>query len=74
MKEQTFTDRVLIEAQELATKLNDLNMFMATANFVALDRDYKDLLYKQQRVMSKYIQILGKRLELLGSKFEFKKQ
>jgi len=50
----------------IAGKLNKLNLFMVTENFVALDRENKDLLYEQQRTMSKYVQILGKRLELLG--------
>lgn len=67
----TFIVRLKVEAQELAYKLNILNSFMATENFINLDRENKDLLYDQQRAMTTYIQILGKRLELNGSKFEF---
>lgn len=69
----SFYDRLLIEAQELATKTNALNDFMRTQNFVDLDRQNKDLLYKQSRLMNEYLQILGQRLEILGDKFSFKK-
>ena len=71
--ENSFYDRLLIEAQELATKLNGLNDFMRTQNFVDLDRQNKDLLYKQSRLMNEYLQVLGQRLEILGDKFSFKK-
>ena len=70
--ENSFYDRLLIEAQELATKTNALNDFMRTQNFVHLDRQNKDLLYKQSRLMNEYLQILGQRLEILGDKFSFK--
>lgn len=70
--ESTFKDRLLNEAQELATKTNALNDFMRTQKFVDLDRENKDLLYQQSRLMNEYLQVLGKRLELLGSKFTFK--
>jgi len=70
--EQTFYDRLLIEAQELAEKLNRLNDSMRTQAFVNLDRQNKDLLYKQSRLMSEYLQVLGQRLEILGEKFKFK--
>lgn len=71
--ENSFYDRLLIEAQELATKTNALNDFMRTQNFVNLDRQNKDLLYIQSRLMNEYLQILGQRLEILGDKFSFKK-
>lgn len=71
--ENSFYDRLLIEAQELATKTNALNDFMRTQNFVNLDRQNKDLLYIQSRLMNEYLQILGQRLEILGGKFSFKK-
>lgn len=67
-----FYDRLLIEAQELAAKTNALNDFMRTQAFVDLDRQNKDLLYKQSRLMNEYLQILGHRIELLGEKFSFK--
>ena len=70
---ESFYDRLLAEAQELATKTNALNNFMRTQNFVDLDRQNKDLLYKQSRLMSEYLQVLGQRLEILGEKFSFKK-
>ena len=71
--ENSFYDRLLIEAQELATKTNALNDFMRTQNFVNLDRQNKDLLYTQSRLMNEYLQVLGQRLEILGDKFSFKK-
>ena len=69
----SFYDRLLAEAQELATKTNALNDFMRTQAFVDLDRQNKDLLYKQSRLMNEYLQVLGQRLEILGDKFSFKK-
>ena len=71
--ENSFYDRLLIEAQELATKTNALNDFMRTQAFVDLDRQNKDLLYTQSRLMNEYLQVLGQRLEILGDKFYFKK-
>ena len=70
--ENSFYDRLLIEAQELATKTNALNDFMRTQGFINLDRQNKDLLYKQSRLMNEYLQVLGQRLEILGDKFSFK--
>ena len=70
----SFYDRLLIEAQELATKTNVLNDFMRTQSFVDLDRQNKDLLYTQSRLMNEYLQVLGQRLEILGDKFSFKQQ
>ena len=70
--EKSFYERVLIESRELATKTNDLNDFMRTQEFVDLDRQNKDLLYKQSRLMNEYLQVLGQRLEILGEKFSFK--
>ena len=68
----TFYERLLTEAQELAVKTNALNDFMRTQTFVDLDRQNKDLLYKQSRLMNEYLQVLGQRLEILGEKFSFK--
>lgn len=63
-------NRLLAETQETAGRLNKLNTFMASAAFPELPREDKDLLYSQQRVMSEYVQILGKRLERAGQQFE----
>lgn len=63
-------DRLLTETQETAARLNQLNGFMATDSFPKLESEDKDLLYSQQRVMSKYVQILGKRLKRSGKTFE----
>jgi hypothetical protein len=61
---------LLYEAQETAARLNKLNTFMADPAFPKLLREDKDLLYSQQRAMSKYVQILGKRIERAGQQFE----
>jgi hypothetical protein len=66
---ESFTDRLLVEAQDTAERLNYLNIFMGSAHFPVLSREAKDLLYAQQRSMSKYVQILGQRLESLSSGF-----
>jgi len=70
--EKSFYERLLIESRELATKTNDLNDFMRTQEFADLDRQNKDLLYNQSRLMNEYLQVLGQRLEILGEKFSFK--
>jgi phage antirepressor YoqD-like protein len=70
--ENTFYDRLLVEAQELAIKTNALNDFMRTQGFINLDRKNKDLLYTQSRLMNEYLQVLEQRIELLGEKFSFK--
>jgi len=71
--QDSFYDRLLVETQELAEKTNKLNDFMRTTNFVKLDRENKDLLYIQSRLMNEYVQVLGRRLEILGGEFKFKK-
>lgn len=65
--------RLLAETQETADRLNKLNAFMASDAFPKLNREDKDLLYSQQRVMSKYVQILGKRLERAEMQFQHAK-
>lgn len=62
-------DRLLDETRETADRLNKLNTFMASDQFPNIDRVIKDLLYSQQRIMSEYVQILGKRLEYYGEVF-----
>lgn len=62
-------DRLLAETRETADRLNKLNAFMAGDAFPKLPREDKDLLYEQQRIMSRYVQILGQRLERAGQQF-----
>ena len=69
---EPYQERLLEETRELAIKLNKLNIFIAGDLFPKLSRAKKDLLYEQQRVMSSYVQILGKRLELEGIQFTHK--
>lgn len=65
----TYQTRLLTETQETADRLNKLNAFMGSDAFPKLYRAEKDLLYSQQRAMSEYVQILGKRLEFAGTEF-----
>ena len=62
--------RLLAEAQETADRLNKLNTFMGGPAFPDLPREDKDLLYEQQRTMSRYVQILGLRLERARQPFQ----
>jgi hypothetical protein len=72
--ESTFYERLLSEETELRIKSNALNDFMRTNEFDYLDRISKDLLYKQSRLMNKYLQVLGQRLEILGGKLSIDEQ
>ena len=65
--------RLLTETQETAARLNKLNAFMATPDFPKLEREDKDLLYSQQRLMSELVQTYGKRLERAGKQFSHAK-
>jgi hypothetical protein len=62
-------DRLIGETRETAERLNGLNAFMGSDKFPTLPREDKDLLYEQQRAMSTYVQILGKRIERAGGQF-----
>ena len=62
--------RLFEETIETAKRLNKLNKFMATETFYNLTRDTKDLLYEQQRTMSKLVEILGKRCEYYGLRLD----
>jgi hypothetical protein len=68
----TWLDRLIGETQETAERLNGLNAFMGSDKFPTLPREDKDLLYEQQRAMSTYVQILGKRIERAGAQFTHK--
>jgi len=61
---ESYQERLVSETKDLAEKLNKLNGFMQTKKFYELPRNKKDLLYEQSRIMSEYLQVLGKRLEL----------
>lgn len=59
-----FKLRLLNETKELVEKFKKLKAFFDTETFTKLPRPKKRLLYRQLRVMSEYIEILGERLEL----------
>lgn len=72
--EEEQKSRLITEAQETADRLNKLNAFMGGVTFPSLPREDKDLLYSQQRAMSRYVQILGQRIERAGDQFEHAKE
>lgn len=67
-------ERLLHETQFNAENLNKLNRFMGSDEFPKLPRADKKLLYKQQRIMSRFVEILGRRLERAGRQFEHKRR
>ncbi len=73
-QETAFLDRLNVEHKELVEKKVKLQNFFVTKKFLDLPREEKDLLYEQERVMSKYIQILDKRIELACSKYKIEKK
>jgi len=70
----TLVDRVLIETRDVATRLNALNTFMASDVFPTLERSAKSKLYRQQRYMSKYVEVLGERLEEMNTQFSHRSE
>jgi hypothetical protein len=66
--------RLLAETRDTADRLNKLNAFLGGDQFPVLPREDKDLLYSQQRAMSRYVQILGQRLERQGFIFSHREQ
>lgn len=56
--------RLVEEIKQLAKRLNNLNLYMSREYFFVLDRKQKDLIYEQQRVTPKHLQMLGKRTYL----------
>jgi hypothetical protein len=61
---ETYKERLKKETEELMIKTNKLQDFMRTDTFYFLDRNKKDLLYKQLHAMLDYLQVLGLRCEL----------
>ena len=66
---ETFTDRLLNETRGRASDINKLNTFMKGDVFPTLKRKDKKLLYRQQRILSKLVETLGRRLERANTKF-----
>jgi hypothetical protein len=64
--------RLLEETRNEATKLNKLNVFMASNEFPKLTRIEKTLLYRQCRIMNEFVEVLGLRLENYKIQFSHK--
>ena len=66
LEKTTPKDRVESELHELKEKFQKLDVFVSTDNkFASLPQQQRDLLTRQQEVMSEYIDILNKRLSLM---------
>ncbi len=63
----TFKDRLLIEQQELAERLDKLCSFADSPKFdeVVTDKEQRELLLRQRKCMSEYLFVLGKRITSL---------
>lgn len=59
-----YKERVVIEKDELNTKINDLVGFMHSDEFVALDSVNQGLLMVQHVAMQNYIDVLRRRIEV----------
>ena len=55
--------RLLVEMEELATKIEKLKQFIVGDKFVTLNKRSQKLLIKQLKVMEKYAEILKTRID-----------
>lgn len=55
--------RLLVEMEELATKIEALKKFIVGDKFVTLNKRSQKLLIKQLKIMEKYAEILKARIE-----------
>lgn len=60
-----FKQRLVIEGQELAEKLDKLTIFIDGEGFTQLDSHTRDLLQLQLIHMTNYLDVLTKRLQLI---------
>ena len=61
----TALERMRIELDDLTEKLVKLEIFLRTPKFLSLDKEMRDLLHDQLKVMKEYKEILEKRIELM---------
>lgn len=63
----TFKDRLMIEQQELAERLDKLCSFVDSPKFdeVVTDKEQRELLLRQRKCMGEYLFVLGKRIRTL---------
>ena len=64
----TFKDRLMIERQELAGRLDKLYSFVDSPKFeeIVTDKEQRELLLRQRKSMGEYLFVLGKRITLLS--------
>ena len=56
-------ERVVVELEELSTKLQKLNEFIENnSNFAAIDSDEQSRLKRQSEIMQDYVNILQERI------------
>jgi len=60
---EAYQNRVLLEAKELAKKINSLQLFMVKETFHDVDSKEKIRMYRQLNVMSQYLNILNERID-----------
>lgn len=60
----TFKDRLMIEQQDLAERLDKLCSFVDSPKFdeVVTDKEQRELLLRQRKFMGEYLFVLGKRI------------
>lgn len=63
----TFLERLMLEAEELAEKKAKLNAFMASEKFIILPWEHQRLLESQFGAMSSYLTVLQLRIKPLTS-------
>lgn len=64
MEDEDWQQRVIMEKNDLAIKLDKLMLFIQSDNHNKLDTLNKNLLSMQASIMSKYINVLEQRIEL----------
>lgn len=65
---EPFVERMIVERDELNTRLENLNKFMADEKFLELDSESQSLMIDQQYHMTQYLEILKKRIDYVTSK------
>lgn len=65
MGDKTFLDRLFEEQEELNVKINKLNNFIGSNEYIALPIKQQELLVEQFNVMNEYKRILNERTLLI---------
>lgn len=74
MGNKTFLDRLFEEQEELNVKINKLNSFIGSDEYIALQTKQQELLVEQFNVMNEYKRILNERTALILQENENKEE